>query len=347
MGMLEQDIDAIVSSTQIDWMEFYGKKIMITGSTGLMGRLMVESLSAFNHRNKANIQLILPVRNGEKAQRLFRGTQEGTAIIKEMTLTEIAGFQERADYVIHCAAPTRSSFFVTYPVETINSILGGTCSVLEYVRNVHCESMVNLSSMEVFGYSQLPVLKEEDLGTISLNSVRSSYSQAKRMTELMCYAYAMEYQVPVKVARLAQVFGPGVDANDSRVFMQFCHSVLSGEDIVLNTTGETVINYCYTTDAVLGIYKLLLAGQNGETYTVVNDDPVLNIRQMAEWLVNTYGKAGQAVRFTTGLESQYAPSSQSKLSNQKMRNLGWSAQYSVKDGYERLLSYMGETYAKK
>jgi dTDP-glucose 4,6-dehydratase len=128
--------------------------------------------------------------------------------------------------------------------------------------------------------------------------------------------------------------------------MQFCCAILEGRDIVLNTTGETVVNYCYTTDAVLGVLTLLLKGESGETYTVVNDDPSYTIRQMAEWLVQAYGKPGQAVRFATGLEGQYAPSSQSKLSNQKIRTLGWTARYSVKDGYARLLSYLGESNAK-
>jgi nucleoside-diphosphate-sugar epimerase len=345
MGMFQQDIEEILSSDKIDWKIFYRKTVLITGATGLLGRLITESFLALNRKNQAEIRVILPLRNMQKARAIY-GAEGNGLDIREMTLMEIQDLTERADFVIHCAAPTRSAFFVRYPVETMDSILQGTRSVLEYARRVGCQSVVNLSSMEVFGTSSLPVLTEEDLGAVPLTSLRSSYPQAKRMAELMCCSYAAEYSVPVKVARLAQIFGPGVATDDNRVFMQFCCAILEGRDIVLNTTGETVVNYCYTTDAVLGVLTLLLKGESGETYTVVNDDPSYTIRQMAEWLVQAYGKPGQAVRFATGLEGQYAPSSQSKLSNQKIRTLGWTARYSVKDGYARLLSYLGESNAK-
>ena len=64
------------------------------------------------------------------------------------------------------------------------------------------------------------------------------------MCECLCSAYASEYQLPVKIARLAQTFGAGVNPSETRVFAQFARSLIHGEDIILHTEGKSYGNYC-------------------------------------------------------------------------------------------------------
>ena len=127
-------------------------------------------------------------------------------------------------------------------------------------RGKYLEGMVYLSSLEVYGKTEKEQIKEEDLGYIDILTPRSSYSEGKRMSETMCISYAQEYNVPVKIARLAQTFGAGVSKDDNRVFAQFAKSVINNENIILHTKGETKRNYCYTTDAVRGIFTILTKG---------------------------------------------------------------------------------------
>jgi len=157
--------------------------------------------------------------------------------------------------------------------------------------------------MEVFGQSEMTIMKENDLGSLSLSKTRSSYPQAKRTAELYAYSYNMEYGIPVKTVRLAQTFGPGVSLKDNRVFMQFCNAIRNKEDIVLQIT----------------------------------------IRDIAEWLVKTYGKDNQKVRFDLSHQEKYAEVNRSKFSNEKIKQIGWNPQFSVKDGYDRLLKYIEES----
>ena len=95
-------------------------------------------------------------------------------------------------------------------------------------------------------------------------TARSSYAESKRACESLCTAYVSQYNVPAKVLRLTQTFGPGVKYDDGRVFAEFARCVIEGRDIVLHTKGETKRNYLFTEDAVDAILTVLKKGEAGE-----------------------------------------------------------------------------------
>lgn len=149
-----------------------------------------------------------------------------------------------------------------HPVEVIENICIGTMNVLRYARNVQVKGMVNLSSMEAFGQTEVSEhrLSECELGYIDLMNVRNCYPESKRLCECLCKSYAQEYGVNVKTARLAQIFGAGVFPNENRVFAQFARSVVHGENIVLHTNGKitkknTIYLFCrYYNICIIGLF---------------------------------------------------------------------------------------------
>ena len=169
-------------------------------------------------------------------------------------------------------------------METIDSIYSGSKTILEFAKSKKVSGLVYLSSMEVFGVTDAnkEVIFEQDLGYLDILNVRSSYSESKRLVECMCKSYAEQYGLNVKVARLAQTFGAGISKNENRVFAQFARSAIRGEDIVLHTKGDSMGNYCYTTDVIKAIILLLQKGEKGQSYTVVNENSSMTIYQMAE-----------------------------------------------------------------
>ena len=176
-------------------------------------------------------------------------------------------------------------------------------------------------------------------------SVRSSYSESKRMVENICASYASEYKIPIKVVRLCQTFGAGVEYNDSRVFAQFARSVIEGKDIILKTKGETVRNYCYTTDAVSGILMVLSKGNVGEAYNVANMDTTISIADMAELVCSLYSESGSKVIFDIAEDVEklgYNPMVKLQLDSTKTVALGWHSKVDLKDMFKRLVSGMKE-----
>ena len=218
--------------------------------------------------------------------------------------------------------------------------------MLKLAADKKVKSMVYVSSMEVYGSTKEEdnPITEDKLGFINVHNVRSSYSEGKRICELLCSSYASEYGVPVKMARLAQTFGAGVPSSDTRVFAQFARSVINGTDIVLHTKGESVGNYCYTADVVRGILCLLTKGEDGEAYNVVNENTSMMIREVASMVSEEIAEGKIKVIFDIPEQNAfgYAPDTKMRLSSKKINELGWKASYDLPDMYRRMISYWEE-----
>ena len=165
------------------------------------------------------------------------------------------------------------------------------------------------------------------------------------MCECLCNAYAAQYGLDVKSARLAQTFGAGILPTENRVFAQFARSAVKGDDIVLHTTGESEGNYVYTADAIRAILLLLAKGESGEAYNIANEQSHTTIRNMAELVAEQI--AGGAIRVVLDIPQDasslgYAPPVKMWLDASKMRALGWEPTVGLADAYRRMIRYMGE-----
>ena len=346
-AVLQEDLENI-AKRDIPFEQLRGANILITGATGLVGSMAIKVLACCNRRHDLGMTILGLVRNIQKAEVILGDLLERKDIklVKGDVLHPL-DIEEDVDYIIHGASVTASKTFVTMPVETIQTALDGTINLLELGRQKKVKSMVYISSMEAFGITnpELKSVREEDLGYIDVMNVRSSYSESKRMCEVLCASYAHEYQVPVKVARLAQTFGAGVSKDEGRVFAQFAKSAMFGEDIVLHTKGESTGNYCYTADAVAGLLTILLKGNTGEVYTVANPSTTIQIKDMAQMVAEKLSDGKTKVVFDIpedALTFGYAPDVAMHLNADKLMSLGWMPKYDLPEMYERLVKSFKE-----
>ncbi|MCQ2199393.1 MAG: NAD(P)-dependent oxidoreductase [Paludibacteraceae bacterium] len=333
-----RDIEVFASSFLLS-SEIENSKFLITGATGLIGSSLIYCLLALDK----NITIIAPVRNKAKAEQML---EEYAAKIK-LVECDIVSFDYTSlgdvDYIIHCAAPTSSKFFVEKPVETFNIIVEGTKVLLDYAKEHKVKGFVYLSSLEVYGEVQddSSSIKEDFQGYLNPMSVRSSYPMAKRAVENMCCLYSSEYGVPAKVARLTQTTGAGIAKDDNRIIAQFARLTSQGNDIVLHTTGEAARPYCYTTDAISAILYILVKGESGEAYNVANEETYISARGMAEYLREEFNP-NISVKIELNDNMGYAPVTKQRLSAQKLRNLGWNPRYGLKEIFNSLIRYLVE-----
>lgn len=311
---------------------------LITGATGLIGSSLIRCLLALD----ARIKIVAPVRNLKKAEALFDESQKKDIRFIECDLLQYDyGQIDSVDYIIHCAAPTASRFFVEHPVETFGTIMDGSKKMLDVACQKKVKSMVYLSSLEIYGEIQddsVPVA-ESVQGYLDPMSVRSCYPMAKRATENLCCLYAQEYGTPVKIARLTQTTGAGIAKDDNRIIAQFARLAAQGQDIVLHTTGESARPYCYVTDTVSAILYILLKGKNGDCYNVANESTYVSAKGMAEFVRENINPKIQ-VRLELDDNQGYAPPTKHKLSTKKLEQLGWKPRYDLKKIFERLVSYL-------
>lgn len=312
-----------------------GSKFFITGATGLIGSTLVHCLLALNR----GIEITCPVRSIEKARMMY-GDEASMINFVECDLMEYLNGLTANDYfqyIVHCASPTVGKYMTAHPVETYELAYYTTRALLNHAQRTDARGMVFVSSLEYYGQNfDDSIITEDKQGYVDNTDPRSSYPLGKRAAEYLCAAYAKEYGVNAKVARLTQTFGAGVAADDSRVFAQFARSVIKGEDIVLHTTGESAKPYCYTTDCISAMLYILLKGENGEAYNVANQDTYISIRDMAEFLRDNFNPQ-IAVRVESHPEMGYAPVTKLHLCAEKLLAVGWKPKYDLKEMYKRLI----------
>ena len=325
MRIIENDIEQIVQ--QFPGYPFMGKKVLITGGTGLIGKTLVPAMQ------RLGAQVLLIVRSEEKARKVYGDS----CAYYVGTVENVPDIENDVDYIVHMASPTSSAFFVKNPVETIQIAVQGTNNLLELARKKQVDGFVYLSSMEVYGYPvKGHLITEDEVSGFDTRIVRNSYPLSKIACEMLCCAYANEYGVPVKVARLTQTFGPGVEYNDGRIFAEMMRCVIEKKNIILHTAGETERCYLYTADAVTAIITLLLKGKNGEVYNTANESTYCSIREMAE-LVAEIGDIKVQYEFDD-IQRGYAATLFSKLDTSNLRSLGWLPKVNMRDMFERMIS---------
>ena len=338
--ILENDINEIASCFSL-LSELKGTSILVTGSTGLIGSIVVKTFLKYG-----NIKVYAACRNEKKFQSIFSEYLCDNLIPIFSDITTISISKIDLDYIIHTASITDSQTFVKAPVQTLNTAIDGTRNLLEQCINKKLKCFLYLSSLEVYGSfenDEIKNIKENEYGYIDPLSVRSSYSEGKRIVENYCISYMNQYGIPVKISRLCQTFGPGVEYNDNRVFAQFARSVIEGKDIVLKTRGETVRNYCYTTDAVAGIITIMTQGQAGQAYNIANMTTTISIADMAKLVCKLYPDSKSKVVFDIAPDATklgYNPIMKIQINSSKLQALGWEPKVSLKEMYKRLIQYM-------
>lgn len=314
-------------------------KILISGATGLIGSSIVYCLNSLNIKYNLNIQIMCLVRNHEKALNLFSNIPNISLYVNDLgdnhTPIEIT---ESIDYIIHTAMPTASNFFISHPVETFMTAYEGTLKILKLSIKKNIKSIVYVSSLEVYGevLNNIHLISENEQGYINPLNERSSYSIGKRASECLCYCYFKEYNLPIKIARLTQTFGAGISEKENRVFAQFARSIIEKKDIILFTSGDSAKPYCYLTDAVCAIFYLLLKGKDGEAYNIANPDTYISIKDLALFLKKNFAPDIN-VKIQLDKTKGYPPSSQLRLSTEKLNQLGWKPQINLYQMFYRLI----------
>ena len=184
--------------------------------------------------------------------------------------------------------------------------VNGLRSLLEYFRrqkerNRLVEGFLFFSSSEIYGdpsSDQIPT-SESYRGNVSCTGPRACYDEAKRYGETLCVNFAEHYGLPVRAVRPFNNYGPGLKITDRRVIPDFARDILAGRDIIMLSDGRPRRTFCYVADAIIGYYKALVKGKNGEPYNIGVEAPEISIAELAEQMVtiarSLFGYEGKVV----------------------------------------------------
>lgn len=344
--IIAEDVKNILKQ-DINWKKFDNTTVLISGANGFLPAYMVETLLFLNDETEANIKVIALVRNEEKARLRFQHHAYRTDlvfIVQDVCDDLNTDNLGPVDFVIHAASPATPGVYGTDPVGTMLPNLIGTNNLLKLSHINSVQGFLFFSSGEVYGETSaqhIPTM-ETFYGHIDPIQVRSCYGESKRAGETLSISWHHQYGVPVKIARLFHTYGPGMSLTDGRVFADFVADIIHGRNIVMKSDGLQTRAFCYLTDAIAGLFTVLLEGEPGEAYNV-GVDKETSIRDLAEMLVALFPERKLQVSMEIPKETP------NKLTNKisrtcpdisKLKTLGWSPQTQIELGFKRtILSY--------
>lgn len=338
--VLEQDLELILEE-KIDWDKLRGKTVLITGASGMVGSYMMYVLTMLNDKYQYGIRVIAVLRNVNKIPEEVRKRDDITVLVHDVV--DKMSIEEKVDYIIHAASPASPLIMQKQPVETIAANTLGTFNTLMLAKEKNAEGYMFISSREIYGQPEegQEFFYENTYGFVDQLNPRSCYSEGKKAAETMCVSFKAEYDLNVKIARLAHTYGPGMSIYDGRVQADFLKNVVHNEDIVLKSEGTAVRTYTYIGDAVAGLFRILLDSDD-IVYNIGNEDGKVSIRELAEIMVSIYPERNLKLIFDIpeGGTKGTAPYTLGILNSEKLRKLGWNPRYSVKDGFKRTLEYL-------
>lgn len=339
-SVIEEDLDAILLHP-LPWHELYGKTVLVTGASGFLGAYFVDTLARLNERySGAAISVLALARNLNRLQNRLPHLADRTDVRPLIQdVTEPLTTPTALDFIIHAASEASPRLYLARPVDTIQANTLGTLHLLNFA-HAHGSRLLFLSSGAVYGGHDGTgeVLSETDFGPLDPLDPRACYGESKRIAETLCSAYASQYGVRSAIARISHTYGPGLELDDGRVFIDLVAQILRGQNIVLHGDGLEQRPFCYITDMIAGLFTVLLRGQAGQAYNL-GTTTEMSIRDLATLLLELNGDDRLSLQLGPGAQLAGAPRSSGHFDISKAAALGWQPRVPAERGFARMLRH--------
>lgn len=348
--IISEDIRNIAEELRDVSAQFSGKTILIAGGAGFLGRYLVLTLDYLNKNILSKPCKIIVLDNFISGVPEAVTSNENVKLIQQ-DISKPFSINEPIDYILHAASIASPIFYNKFRLETIDVGFLGTRNLLELAREKNVESFMFFSSSEIYGNPDPKFIptNEEYLGNVSCIGPRACYDEPKRIGETLCMTYADIHNLPVKIIRPFNIFGPGMRLDDGRVVSNFVVSALKGEKIPIYGAGTHTRTFCYISDSIVGIYKILLSNHNREAFNIGTDGQEIQMRHLAEivhgLVENDYSKLhnleGPSEVYTHADPNRRCPDLT------KIRNLiGYRPKVSLIAGLKRFIAWAKEELEK-
>ncbi len=263
-------------------------KILVTGGAGFIGSHLCRRL--LNEGND-----IICVDN------LFTGSKDNISDLLlnerfEFCLQDVTEPLEffNIDQVYNLACPASPVHYQYNPVKTIETNIIGAINVLNLAK-INNARVLQASTSEVYGDPLMHPQKETYWGNVNPIGIRSCYDEGKRAAETLFFDYHRQFGVNIKVARIFNTYGPNMQKNDGRVVSNFIVQALEGENITIYGDGKQTRSFCYVSDQVDGLIKLMNSDVNVTGPINIGNPCELTVSEIANLIVSMTESTSQIV----------------------------------------------------
>jgi UDP-glucuronate decarboxylase len=248
-------------------------RILVTGGAGFIGSHLVEYLLSRDH----DILCLDNYFTGSKVNLLHLRDHPRLEMIRHDVVNPI---MLEVDQVYHLACPASPVHYQYNPVKTIKTNVMGTLNMLGLAKRVKARILL-ASTSEIYGDPQVHPQPEGYWGNVNPIGIRSCYDEGKRVAETLMMDYHRQNGVDTRIARIFNTYGPRMALNDGRVISNFIVQALTGQDITIYGEGQQTRSFCYVSDLVEGLVRLM--NRDGVSDPVNLGNPgEYTIREVAE-----------------------------------------------------------------
>lgn len=304
------------------------KRTLITGGAGFLGSHLCDRLIKEGHEVICMDNLI----TGDIDNIAHLAGHERFTFIKH-DVTEYIYAEGKLDNILHFASPASPIDYLELPIQTLKVGSLGTHKALGLSKAKGARFLL-ASTSEVYGDPLIHPQPEEYFGNVSPIGPRGVYDEAKRFAEALTMAYHRYHGLDTRIVRIFNTYGPRMRINDGRVVPAFLSQALQGKALTVFGDGAQTRSFCYVTDLVDGIYRLLLSDEV---------EPV-NIGNPYEMTILEFGKkVSEIVGVSLNIEKKPLPQDDPKVRQPDITKakdiLGWTPMVSFDDGIRETMAY--------
>lgn len=305
-------------------------KSVVTGGAGFLGSHLCDYLLKKGHE-------VVCIDN------LITGTMKNIEHIKSdrfvyirHDITRPIYFGDKIDYIFHLASPASPIDYFELPIQTLKVGALGTYNMLGLAKEQGARFLL-ASTSEVYGDPLTNPQPETYWGNVNPVGPRGVYDEAKRYAEAITMAYHRYHGVDTRIVRIFNTYGPRMRAKDGRVVPNFINQALSGKEITVYGDGSQTRSFCYVSDLIEGIYRLMMSDFS-EPMNLGNPEE-LNMLEFAQIVVGTVGSSSRVIH-------EALPEDDPKVRRPDITRaqqlLGWCPKVGLREGLEKTIEYFAK-----
>jgi dTDP-glucose 4,6-dehydratase len=303
-------------------------RALITGGAGFLGSHLCELFLDRGHEVVCMDNFITG--NPKNIEHLFG--RDGFSFIK-YDVTNYIHIDGALDYVLHFASPASPIDYLEKPIQTLKVGSLGTHKTLGVAKDKNARYLI-ASTSEVYGDPLIHPQKEDYWGNVNPVGPRGVYDEAKRFAEAMTMAYHRFHGVQTRIVRIFNTYGERMRVNDGRVVPAFISQALRNEPLTVFGDGQQTRSFCYVSDLIEGIYRLLMS--NEAQPTNIGNPAEMTVLQFAEEIKRLTGS-------TAPIEFRPLPEDDPKIRKPDITKartlLGWEPNVPLEQGLARTIAY--------
>jgi UDP-glucuronate decarboxylase len=305
------------------------RPVLVAGGAGFLGTNLCERLL----RRGRPVLCVDNFVTGELLN-VMHLTHSASFVLQRHDVSEPLEVSEISS-VVNLACPASPVHYQADPVRTTLTSVRGTYNLLEMARRENVP-LLQASTSEVYGDPAMHPQSESYWGHVNPTGVRACYDEGKRCAESLCFDYQRKYGVDVRVARIFNTYGPGMQVGDGRVISNFIVQALRNEPITIYGRGEQTRSFCYVDDLIDALLAFLDAPPGLRSPMNLGNPEEFTIRELAELVIEITGSRSRTVFLPLPHDDPPQRCPNIELAR---RQLGWKPRVALREGLERTIMF--------